>query len=406
MKKILSIVLGISLLLSNVFVFAGKARADSPTLAVDLTAKKYAVGTSYSDSTSVATGDVVVFLVTVTNTAVGTTAQNTTVQAVFPTTYSTNHTVTFNVTSTNAPSASDTTAVTFTDTTGKLELKPNTTLLTWNNGTTTVINGIAPDQIVTPGMNFGDLIDGSSHAITLVFQANGVAGANPTSTPAPTATPSSDSPSGSSSSPSQPQSCNDTKPEKAVVTGVHRVSPTSVKLSWSKADGANNYAISYGTGSKSYQYGVDRTSDVTDYVINDLDPATNYYFAVVSINGCTSGEISNELFVNPSFVAQVKAEGAGQTTKSQLGTSSAIDSEEPEAKKESKPAGAQKNQTAQQKVLGFLTQKKVAAGILTLAVIAFIAQNLLKKPVQTNNRKVKTMREKTVSETSSKKRKK
>ncbi|MCL5784253.1 MAG: fibronectin type III domain-containing protein [Patescibacteria group bacterium] len=97
-------------------------------------------------------------------------------------------------------------------------------------------------------------------------------------------------------------SCNDAKPAtpnllSAVVTG-----PNQVTLNWSKADGSvSYYLVAYGLESGKMLYGNPNVggADTTSYTVNDLSGGTTYYFKVRAGNGCTPGELSNELSATP-----------------------------------------------------------------------------------------------------------
>ena len=68
-----------------------------------------------------------------------------------------------------------------------------------------------------------------------------------------------------------------------------------MKLTWTAADKASTYAISYGLKPGEYIYGILDTGNVLEYTINELDPNQKYYFAVRAIHGCRPGDLSNEL---------------------------------------------------------------------------------------------------------------
>jgi hypothetical protein len=89
--------------------------------------------------------------------------------------------------------------------------------------------------------------------------------------------------------------CTDTSPQKPYVTGVKKLSDTSVLLTWSPNPGTNNYSIVYGTSPNSYQYGVPSTGNVTSYTISSLDSKATYYFAIRAANGCAPSGLSNEI---------------------------------------------------------------------------------------------------------------
>lgn len=115
-------------------------------------------------------------------------------------------------------------------------------------------------------------------------------------TPTLTQTPdnSSNNNSNSNSNNSQPQQCTATKPGTPSITSMNRTSPTTVQITWSAADSATTYAISYGTSSGSYQFGVPSTGNVTSFTIGGLDPNATYYFIVRAINDCQPGDASGQ----------------------------------------------------------------------------------------------------------------
>jgi len=87
-------------------------------------------------------------------------------------------------------------------------------------------------------------------------------------------------------------------PKAPTLLSIEQVSPTEVKLTWSKVERANNYLVSYGPAPKQYLYGNTNLGEVDSYVVGSLIPNVSYYFAVAaSITGdCpVAGPYSNEL---------------------------------------------------------------------------------------------------------------
>lgn len=120
----------------------------------------------------------------------------------------------------------------------------------------------------------------------------------PTGIITPTPTPGNNNNNGGGSSStvnnSQPTPCTASKPGTPSITSVQRTSGSTVQLTWTQASNATSYAISYGTSSGNYQYGVPSTGNVTTYTVGGLDPNANYFFIVRAVNDCTPGDASSE----------------------------------------------------------------------------------------------------------------
>jgi hypothetical protein len=99
---------------------------------------------------------------------------------------------------------------------------------------------------------------------------------------------------GGSNNPGSPFVCNDEKPGTPTLISLTQ-NGSSMKLVWTPADKATTYAISYGLSSGNYIYGILNVGNVTEYTINSLDPNQRYYAAVRATNGCTQGDLSNEM---------------------------------------------------------------------------------------------------------------
>ncbi|OGG09241.1 hypothetical protein A2154_03450 [Candidatus Gottesmanbacteria bacterium RBG_16_43_7] len=67
-----------------------------------------------------------------------------------------------------------------------------------------------------------------------------------------------------------------------------------MRLTWTTADKATTYALSYGTDPGKYIYGVTDTGNVTAYTVGSLNDSQTYYFTVRAINGCMPGDPSNQ----------------------------------------------------------------------------------------------------------------
>jgi hypothetical protein len=122
---------------------------------------------------------------------------------------------------------------------------------------------------------------------------------NPEATPTPTgiiptSPPKTSDGGGTGGGSGQPFICGDEKPAVPVLLSLVQKGK-SMKLTWSKVTNATNYALVYGFNPGNYIYGVINTGNVTEYTINDLDPNQKYYAAVSAVNGCSQGNLSNEL---------------------------------------------------------------------------------------------------------------
>lgn len=93
----------------------------------------------------------------------------------------------------------------------------------------------------------------------------------------------------------KPKTCSVTSPEAPQLLSVEPITQTAVKLVWSKVASATHYAVTYGTKSGEYQYGVSNTGDTASYAIKNLDTNSTYFFVVQAINDCAPSELSNEL---------------------------------------------------------------------------------------------------------------
>jgi len=124
----------------------------------------------------------------------------------------------------------------------------------------------------------------------------------PTATPTPeilltpTPTPESYSPPvGGLGGPGEPPHCGAELPEAPTLLEVTSVGSGQVLLSWTKANRATHYTLTYGLESGNYIFGVSDTGNITDFTVSDLDPAATYCFAVRAVNDCAPGNLSNEI---------------------------------------------------------------------------------------------------------------
>ncbi|MBI2019981.1 fibronectin type III domain-containing protein [Candidatus Daviesbacteria bacterium] len=144
----------------------------------------------------------------------------------------------------------------------------------------------------------------------------------PTETPQPTPTPPppppppppAGGPGSGGLSPAGAPSCPDAAPGSTQLLSVTSAGSGSVVLSWTKADGANNYTISYGTSSGNYSFGVPSTGNVTSFTIGGLNPTQTYCFAVRPYNSCQPGSLSNEICQLTRVAAVPQGQVLGITT--------------------------------------------------------------------------------------------
>ncbi len=87
--------------------------------------------------------------------------------------------------------------------------------------------------------------------------------------------------------------CNSDKPGTPILLSVNQ-NGSSATLTWSKADKATHYVISYGVVKGIYPYGVPNTGNVTSFTVNQLDPSKKYYFQVIAVNECMPGDPATE----------------------------------------------------------------------------------------------------------------
>jgi hypothetical protein len=160
--------------------------------------------------------------------------------------------------------------------------------------------GTANAQIVTGNANSQTVIVNCVNNTHINSSGTGCVsndpGGNPTPPPSDNpGNPGGGNPGGGSGGGSGAGSCTLGTPGNVILVSVVKVSPTSVKLSWTSASGATGYSIEYGTKSNSYTYGVPNTGNVTSYNIGSLDLSKAYFFRVIALNGCAQGDPSNEV---------------------------------------------------------------------------------------------------------------
>lgn len=292
-NRLLVIILGTALALS---CLTSQVYAASPSLSVQLLSATISGGSySYSDSLNTSPGSEVTFYIELKNTTPSSTSSNTLIKLSLPDSFSSSANPTVSVTSSSGGGASDGTTVNFSSS-SRLTLKSNTTELTWDrdgDGSKEFNGSKVGDSITSSGINIGDLQGGDSFVVQVITKANVEGGNGGSSGSASGGT----SSLGSSSTPApvKQNTCTESKPEKVTKVFVNKVSPTSVNIEWRKSSSANNYNLVYGLSSGDYKYGVNNLGDISKTEVNYLDPNANYYFAVLSINGCMPGELSNEV---------------------------------------------------------------------------------------------------------------
>jgi hypothetical protein len=112
----------------------------------------------------------------------------------------------------------------------------------------------------------------------------------PEVTPTPTNTPSNEDNRGGNGGASAPV-CNDIVPASPRILSVTASGANSIKITWTKVDRANSYAILYGSKSGDYLYSVFSTGDADNYIINGI---SNGCFTIKAVNGCMPGPLSSE----------------------------------------------------------------------------------------------------------------
>lgn len=96
------------------------------------------------------------------------------------------------------------------------------------------------------------------------------------------------------------ENCSSTPPgqKDPVVFGAQTVSNSQVELYIAPGDQPfNQYHLVYGTEPGVYRYGalhIDASDQIMTYAVDELKPATTYYFRIVAVNGCATSDFSNE----------------------------------------------------------------------------------------------------------------
>lgn len=118
----------------------------------------------------------------------------------------------------------------------------------------------------------------------------------PTDTPVPTLT-STPSPTDiSQQSPTPTPVCDSTAPSGTPqLISANPSGSNQIILTWTAVNPVSYYLISYGLSSGNYIYGNPNVGNVTSYTVGGLSYGKTYYFAVKAVNGCSTGNFSNEL---------------------------------------------------------------------------------------------------------------
>ncbi len=282
-KLILAIVFSLML---NLYPLGLALAAGTPSVSYQLLGANYNPGGSYSDTTTVSTGQSMTFYVEIINNTNGSSIDNPNVKVDLG---GAGQNISVNTTLTASNSnltsgISDPTTVLINNESGKLVYVPGSTKMTWNDGAGNTYSGsFMPDGITSGGLNIpGSIQYDSAYAVQLSFRVDVVAASSTGST------------GGSSAS----SVCSNTKPGSTALLSANKINSSSVKLTWSKVASASNYSVSYGNKSGQYLYGIDKTGNVNEVVISALDPSQKYFFVVTPINNCTPGDKSNELSAN------------------------------------------------------------------------------------------------------------
>ncbi|MFA6005046.1 MAG: PQQ-binding-like beta-propeller repeat protein [Patescibacteria group bacterium] len=149
----------------------------------------------------------------------------------------------------------------------------------------------------------------------------------PTSTPTPTVTPiplPDASPTPVSHAPSSTVSqtsssvaapvCSDQDVGKTV-PGIYSaviMDDHSIRLQFSAAsDPTDHYSLQFGESSGNYTYGADTIGGkgTSEYIVKSLQSGTTYYFRIRAVNGCKTGEWSNEISAttsSPTLIRELK----------------------------------------------------------------------------------------------------
>lgn len=152
----------------------------------------------------------------------------------------------------------------------------------------------------------------------------------PTVTPTPTTTSGGQGgpgDGGGSNNAGGPYSCPDPAPSTPTLLSANKQSDGNVLLTWTRVSSVTHYGVSYGTSSKSYQFGQTDIGSGTSYTVGSLDKSQNYCFVVNAVNGCASSSFSNEVCTGSVLGASTGGQVLGLSTTSgdnmgiKLGTS-------------------------------------------------------------------------------------
>lgn len=165
--------------------------------------------------------------------------------------------------------------------------------------------------IFIEGILFGITSEGGVNGAGVLFR-NSESGPTPSPTPTPSATPtptptpqnnSSNSPSSSNTSSNSAPSCSDTKPfGMADLFQINRTQNSATLFFTPVNDHVINYHVIYGFWQGDERFGQvgavvtkEQNSGVQSITINSLDSRANYWFKVIPVNGCATGDWSNWL---------------------------------------------------------------------------------------------------------------
>lgn len=132
---------------------------------------------------------------------------------------------------------------------------------------------------------------------------------DPTPTPSPTSAPSTNNPTTASSTTGAPV-CTDSAP--TLTPDLFQIDSTTTQatLYFTPVKNANRYAIAYGIGENTSQFGTEFNSNhsngVLSHTINFLSPNTEYSFVVRGGNGCMPGKWGNTLKIKTRSLANQK----------------------------------------------------------------------------------------------------
>lgn len=147
-------------------------------------------------------------------------------------------------------------------------------------GTTTV--AIAPQTVI-----YGENSDENMLKTSNNFSVNVVGVIVPT--PTPTATPTTNV----EPTPT-PNPCQNAGPSAPTNVTATAVSTSQIRLNWTAQSNVTHYSLVYGTAARQYSWGAPDVGNVSTFTVSGLAANTTYYFAVVSVNDCSSSGFSVE----------------------------------------------------------------------------------------------------------------